>query len=171
MLARGHGGELELGRFSSSTSRRRCRSSVLGAVAVDGGSGFDHSDIRLCRGHVTSGCSTKIRLHTRLGRAHECRSGVWLCAFSLMSQISYYPRTLWISFRVYLLALFPTVVLVGEPMILRAVPTEDYLFYSSFHAQLLPCVLQSLLFRLLRLQRLIEARTSRARALPDESPC
>nr|CAD1843441.1 unnamed protein product [Ananas comosus var. bracteatus] len=44
-------------------------------------------------------------------------------------------------------------------------------FYGSSHAQLLPCVLQSLLFRLLRLLRLIEAKASRARALPDGSPC
>nr|CAD1835444.1 unnamed protein product [Ananas comosus var. bracteatus] len=102
------GGELELGRFSSSTSRRGavqayvCRRSIVRRPGesvippfstsrrvgfsyrvVDGGPGFDRSDIRLCRGYVTS----EIRLHTRLGRAHECRSGVWFCAFALMSLI------------------------------------------------------------------------------------
>nr|CAD1842622.1 unnamed protein product [Ananas comosus var. bracteatus] len=109
---------------------------MMGAVVVDDGPGFDRSDIRLCRGHVTS----EIRLHTRLGRAHECRSGVWLCAFTLMSLISgmgafTVPSEIGseltvatISFQLYLLALFPSVDLVGGPMMLRAVPTEDYLF-------------------------------------------
>nr|CAD1832766.1 unnamed protein product [Ananas comosus var. bracteatus] len=107
----------------------------LGAVVVDSGPGFDRFDIRLCRGHVTS-CSAEIRLHTRLGRAHECRSGVWLCAFALMSLINFAIHGLfrvevaWLrqAGRLYLLALFPSVDLVGGPMMLRAVPTEDYLF-------------------------------------------
>nr|CAD1839846.1 unnamed protein product [Ananas comosus var. bracteatus] len=46
-------------------------------------------------------------------------------------------------------------------MSLRAVPTEEYFFCSSSHVQLLPLFLQSLLFRLLLLSRLIVARALR----------
>nr|CAD1843393.1 unnamed protein product [Ananas comosus var. bracteatus] len=60
-----------------------CRLDLAFEVVIDGGSGFDRFDIRLCREHVTS----EIRLHTRLSRAHECRSGVWFCTFALMSLI------------------------------------------------------------------------------------
>nr|CAD1821409.1 unnamed protein product [Ananas comosus var. bracteatus] len=103
---------------------------LVGAVVVDDGPEFDRSDIRLCREHVTR----EIRLHTRLGRAHEYRSGVRLCAFALMS-------------------------LINSGTGAYTVPNEIGL------------ELISLLFRLLRLQRRIEARASRARALPDEAPC
>uniref|UniRef100_A0A6V7QVW0 Uncharacterized protein n=1 Tax=Ananas comosus var. bracteatus TaxID=296719 RepID=A0A6V7QVW0_ANACO len=144
---------LKARRFSSSTSRsgavRACvrRSSIVrrpgeGVIpsfstsrqvgfsyrVVDGGPGIDRSYIRLCED-----TSTEIRLHTRLGRAHECRSGVWLCAFALMSLIS---------------------------------GTSAYTVPNEIGSEVI-----SLLFRLLRLHRLIEARASRARALPDESPC
>nr|CAD1830060.1 unnamed protein product [Ananas comosus var. bracteatus] len=112
----------------------------VGAVVVDGGPGFDRSDIRLCRGHVTR----EIRLHTRLGRAHECSSGVWLFAFALMSLISG----------------------TGAYTVPNEIGSE-----LIFSRPVVTLCLQSLLFRLLRLQRRIEARASRARALPDETPC
>nr|CAD1834933.1 unnamed protein product [Ananas comosus var. bracteatus] len=153
MLAHGHGGELELGRFSSSTSRlgvvRACvrRRSVVrrpgeGVIppfstsrrvgfsyrVVDGGPGFDFFDIRLCRGHVTS----EIRLHTRLGRTHECCSGVWLCASALMSLIS---------------------------------GTGAYTVPNEIGSEVIPAVPAAASLEADR------GKASRAKALPDESPC
>nr|CAD1842468.1 unnamed protein product [Ananas comosus var. bracteatus] len=84
--------------------------------------------------------SVEIRLHTRLGSAHQCHSRVGLCAFALCSVLVglalYGLISVDVAFRIRQVGQLKSVDLVGEPMSLRAVPTEDY-FCSGSHAQLL----------------------------------
>nr|CAD1834741.1 unnamed protein product [Ananas comosus var. bracteatus] len=91
-----------------------------------------HCGIRLCRGHVTWWLLDQLdpslfeldrdTLHTGLGSAHECHSGVRLCAFALVS-------------------LMPVGLTLHGPWVDRCCfgryPLRTTCFYNSSHAQLL----------------------------------
>nr|CAD1816996.1 unnamed protein product [Ananas comosus var. bracteatus] len=114
--------------------------SCVGAVAVDGGPGFGHFEIRLCRGHVTS-AQQKYACILGWVAPTSCRSGVWLCAFALMSLT---------SFAIHELFCVEVAWLRQAGRVRSQSPGRSHRFL------------------LLRLPRLIEARASRVRALPDE---
>nr|CAD1842575.1 unnamed protein product [Ananas comosus var. bracteatus] len=97
---------------------------LLGAVRVGGGPRFLFWSQIVPRARGDT-------LHTRLGSSHECHSGGGRCPFAL---VSWMPSQLSGTgvFTVPGTGMFTVPVRLGRGWtdVLRAVPTEDYLFYS-----------------------------------------
>nr|CAD1820484.1 unnamed protein product [Ananas comosus var. bracteatus] len=98
--------------------------------------------------------SVEIRLHTWLGSAHECNSGVGLSAFALYSVL--------VGLALHGLISVEVAFRIRQAGRVRSQSLGQVCSQSLW--------IWSLLFRLLLLPRPIVARALRVRALPDESP-